>query len=505
MAASPTMMPKPIGAASRSLQLSCPDEERELKFGQIWTDRTKRNLPSIVTDAGRRKSSVQFNTLEAEDTKRKESIPRQKPTDKQRRMSSPPPPSTYQRGVSFDTFANTSASSEAFTLNYKHRDYEHTARSRTFLCGTDTNDYSEYALEWMLDELVDDGDEIVCLRVVEEDSNLARSRKMDHDKPHDARAEKEKPKYRVESEKLLESVVRKNTVEEKAISMVMELAVGKVQDIFQQMVCILLLQIIVKANEVQILLYEPSALIVGTRGRNLGGMQGLLPGSVSKYCLQHSPIPVIVVRPSSKRQKKKAKRQQEMGRSLYGTMLEKAQTVGARTLYNNSSEDSVLPGATEQEAQAVSNAIGAPKGILKNRRWGGPLERVTSAKTDATSDDDEPSPQRFALPIGYLATESAPRADVAMQNPMIAALDEDWDDVIRSKDTTAAAGPRRKSVDRTSEAGASAISDVDDDLDGVPTIVDERRPSTRQSVPWLDQILSDKGKRSASHNRSRSR
>jgi hypothetical protein len=48
----------------------------------------------------------------------------------------------------------------------------------------------------------------------------------------------------------------------------------------------------------------------------------LLPGSVSKYCLQHSPVPVIVVRPTSKRDKAKGKRAQDPDRSKYKQMLQ---------------------------------------------------------------------------------------------------------------------------------------------------------------------------------------
>ncbi len=91
------------------------------------------------------------------------------------------------------------------------------------MCGTDAKDYSEYALEWMLDELVDDGDEIVCLRVIEKD---ARPNETAYDRG----------KYRLEAQKLLDSVIKKNSSEEKAISIIMELAVGKVQEIFQRMV-----------------------------------------------------------------------------------------------------------------------------------------------------------------------------------------------------------------------------------------------------------------------------
>ncbi len=76
----------------------------------------------------------------------------------------------------------------------------------------------------MLDELVDDGDEIVCLRVVEKDLRAANDTTYD------------RGKYRSEAQRLLESVIVKNASEEKAISIIMELAVGKVQEIFQRMV-----------------------------------------------------------------------------------------------------------------------------------------------------------------------------------------------------------------------------------------------------------------------------
>lgn len=110
------------------------------------------------------------------------------------------------------------------TLNYKHKGYQSSRRSRTFLCGTDQNDYSDFALEWLIDELVDDGDEIVCLRAVEKDSRIASDAGI------------EAGKYRQEAEKLLDQVIQKNSQDEKAISLVLELAVGKVQDIIQRMV-----------------------------------------------------------------------------------------------------------------------------------------------------------------------------------------------------------------------------------------------------------------------------
>lgn len=66
-----------------------------------------------------------------------------------------------------------------------------------------------------------------------------------------------------------------------------------------------------------IALYRPDSLIVGTRG-NRGklalwgaalGAPGM--GSVSRYCISHSAVPVIVVRPEAKVKKSQAKREKK--------------------------------------------------------------------------------------------------------------------------------------------------------------------------------------------------
>jgi len=81
-------------------------------------------------------------------------------------------------------------------------------------------------------------------------------------------------------------------------------------------------------------IYSPDSLIVGTRGRD-GAIGGLLPGSMSKYCLQHSPVPVIVVHPSQRRLHRKNKRQNDPDRQSYLHLLKLAK--------EQNSSDEVLP------------------------------------------------------------------------------------------------------------------------------------------------------------------
>ncbi|KAK9388239.1 hypothetical protein V1515DRAFT_598182 [Lipomyces mesembrius] len=217
-----------------------------------------------------------------------------------------PPPQKFQKRVGFDTFDNKDATDFSLTLQVKRDGYIYNRLSRTFLCGTDQNEYSDYALEWLLEELVDDGDEIVCLRVVDPGAKISSS---------DAALQEKL--YQDEAYKLLSEIMQKNE-DDKKISLVLEFAVGKVQDMIQRMIEI----------------YEPAVLIVGTRGKSLNGFQGLLPGSISKYCLQHSPVPVIVVRPGEKRLKKKEKRQADPARRAYMDIVESSKSSSTRTLTN---------------------------------------------------------------------------------------------------------------------------------------------------------------------------
>lgn len=111
----------------------------------------------------------------------------------------------------------------------------------------------------------------------------------------------------------------------------------------------------------QIRIYEPAVLIVGTRGRSLSGMQGLLPGSVSKYCLQQSPIPVVVVRPSTKREKKKKKRLADPTRRSYGNILQISEQQGSGLFNKQVSSDTNVAKLPADEAAAVAEAVGLPR------------------------------------------------------------------------------------------------------------------------------------------------
>ncbi|KAL8658609.1 MAG: hypothetical protein Q9202_007511 [Teloschistes flavicans] len=350
------------------------------------------------------------------------------------------PPRKYERRVSFNTFDNRDAPDLSFNIGIRHRDYAYTQRSRTFLCGTDDNEYSYDAIEWLIEELVEDGDEIICLRVVDPSSKFAS----------DAGVKNET--YKKEAHDLLEKIRNKNKtkeeVREKAIVLVIEFAVGKVPEVFQKMISV----------------YAPACLIVGTKGKSPQGVQTFLTGSVSRYCLQNSPVPCIVVRPTRKRIARKEKRLNDEKRErVYQNVLEMSGKLGGRQilpagggrgdgglkrLTGEGGSDVGSEEAEQKEAEAVARAIGLPSNArsLRDHLPGlrrpptsaprpddeaGPLARAHSANRSegGTSVGETPSPTgRLMMSEGEESSEDEPEDGSSDADADADADDDDDDD-----------------------------------------------------------------------------
>lgn len=112
----------------------------------------------------------------------------------------------------------------------------------------------------------------------------------------------------------------------------------------------------------QIQMHQPAMLIVGTRGRSLGGIQGLVNtrNSFSKYCLQYSPVPVVVVRPTEKRIKKKEKRAADSNRQTYAGMLSATHGKHEADSAASSSYELEVQISPDEEAHQVAKVLGLP-------------------------------------------------------------------------------------------------------------------------------------------------
>lgn len=90
------------------------------------------------------------------------------------------------------------------------------------MVGIDDHQYSDEALQWLFEKFVDDGDEIVCVRVVEKDVRVFEADKRLDEFQREANAEVAK--------------IQAKCGEKKAVSIVLEYAVGKLHLAFQRLV-----------------------------------------------------------------------------------------------------------------------------------------------------------------------------------------------------------------------------------------------------------------------------
>lgn len=86
------------------------------------------------------------------------------------------------------------------------------------MVGIDQNVYSDFALQWLLDEYADDGDEIICVHVVDKDARTVEERN-----------------YKTKADKMVQRIKSK-IPENCAISIKLEYAIGKLHATFQKLV-----------------------------------------------------------------------------------------------------------------------------------------------------------------------------------------------------------------------------------------------------------------------------
>lgn len=70
----------------------------------------------------------------------------------------------YQHKVAFDTFENPAAPMFSYTLPVKSDGYKRTRSTRVFLVAASPDESGRQALDWVMESLVQDGDELIVLR-----------------------------------------------------------------------------------------------------------------------------------------------------------------------------------------------------------------------------------------------------------------------------------------------------------------------------------------------------
>ncbi|GMG19109.1 unnamed protein product [Ambrosiozyma monospora] len=178
----------------------------------------------------------------------------------------------FEKGVSFDTLNNEDVVvyKTQFILVTKHQHFKFNRTSKTFLVGYEPEDEaSQLAIRWTIDELLSDGDTMVCLVVLPTTSKMITDESYHHK----------------EGEKMLARLAKMN-YNDKKLKIVLEYKVGEVSFMIRRAI-----------REY----YDCSALIVGMNDVQKPTWRSLIGSAknktIAKYFLQYSRIPIVVVNP----------------------------------------------------------------------------------------------------------------------------------------------------------------------------------------------------------------
>lgn len=184
------------------------------------------------------------------------------------------PPSANQGGTSIGgfKFSRPSFSSAAappvvdetacFSVTSKHVQYRTSYWSRSFLCSMSSLKHSLPALRWLVQNVMENGDELICLRIAQRSNSQPAS------------------VYQKEAEKLLADVVAALATSLE-IKVVVEVWVGAIKEVVRQAMS----------------LYQPALVVVGTGAGMYGGSMKryVKKRTLGSYLLAHSVVPVIVI------------------------------------------------------------------------------------------------------------------------------------------------------------------------------------------------------------------
>jgi hypothetical protein len=151
---------------------------------------------------------------------------------------------------------------------------------RVFLCASSPDESGQEALDWALESFVQDGDEFVVFRGVEEDVF-----EKDHDLIRDS------------ARSLMAYIQSKSASDhpQRKLSIVLEYVPGKVTDTLDRLIALYRCDyfprfFFFQYTLIHDVLSSPDSVIVGISERKAWQIGKGAMGSVSKYCLRHSPV-----------------------------------------------------------------------------------------------------------------------------------------------------------------------------------------------------------------------
>jgi len=158
----------------------------------------------------------------------------------------------------------------SFTLQVKAEGYKRSRNTRVYLCASSPDESGSEALEWCLESLVQDGDELIIFRGVDEDVFGKNTHTVSGSRIvlRFYFAEKNHNVVREEAREFMRTIQGRSVEvdSQRKLSLILEYIPGKITDSIDRLIA----------------LYRPDSVVVGTRGRRFAAslVQGFGVGLV---------------------------------------------------------------------------------------------------------------------------------------------------------------------------------------------------------------------------------
>lgn len=166
------------------------------------------------------------------------------------------------------------------TITLVHGNYEKFANEskgpRRYIAASDGSEESSYAIEWTIGTVLRDGDEMLIVSVMETDSKLDATDPKHEDKKAHQEHQRIRQSMAVILARRAVAVLQRTRLAVRVSCQALHARNSR--HMFIDMIDF----------------FEPTMCVVGSRG--LGSLKGVLLGSFSHYCVQKSPVPVMVAR-----------------------------------------------------------------------------------------------------------------------------------------------------------------------------------------------------------------
>ncbi|PWN37903.1 uncharacterized protein FA14DRAFT_20646 [Meira miltonrushii] len=166
------------------------------------------------------------------------------------------------------------------TITLIHGDYDKFAheskRPRRYIAASDGSEESSYAIEWTIGTVLRDGDEMLIVSVMETDTKLDATDSKHEDKKAHQEHQRIRQSMAVILARRAVAVLQRTRLAVRVSCQALHARNSR--HMFIDMIDF----------------FEPTMCVVGSRG--LGSLKGVLLGSFSHYCVQKSPVPVMVAR-----------------------------------------------------------------------------------------------------------------------------------------------------------------------------------------------------------------